>query len=83
MLTYQVEQIKCFEIVRAHGEMDEVRLTKKVMNSRRSGKKPRGRPRYIWSDGVKKALNDRELMTVDEARVCARERNEWREVVNA
>ena len=62
--------------------MEEVRLTKKVMNSRRSGNRARGRPRYRWSDGVKKALNDRG-MTVDEARVCARERNEWRAIVNA
>ena len=52
------------------------------MNSRRSGNRARGRLRYRWSDGVKKALNDRG-MTVDEARVCARERNEWRAIVNA
>ena len=62
--------------------MEEVRLTKKVMNSTTSGNRARGRPRYRWSDGIKKALNDRG-MTVDEARVCARERNEWRAIVNA
>ena len=62
--------------------MEEVRLTKKVMNSRMSGNRARGRLWYRWSDGVKKALNDRG-MTVDEARVCARERNEWRAIVNA
>ena len=62
--------------------MEEVRLTKKVMDSTMSGNRARGRPRYRWSDGVKKALNDR-VMTVDEARVCARERNEWRAIVNA
>ena len=61
-------------VLRGFGHMErmEVKLTKKVMNSRRSGI-ARGRPRYRWSDGVKKALNDRGI-TVDEARVCARER---------
>ena len=62
--------------------MEEVRLTKKVMNSRMSGNRARGRPHYRWTDGIKRALNDRGI-TVDEARVCARERNEWRAIVNA
>ena len=61
--------------------MDEGRLTKKVMNSRMSGNRVRGRPQYRWKDGVKKALNDRGV-TVEEARVIARERNEWRAIVN-
>ena len=38
--------------------MEEVRLTKKVMNSRMSGNRVRGRPRYRWTEGVKMALND-------------------------
>ena len=63
--------------------MEEVRWTKKVMNSRMSGNRARGRPRYRWTDVVKKALNDRGV-TVDEARgVCAGDRNEWRTIVNA
>ena len=49
--------------------MEEVRLTKKVMNSRMSGNRMQEEDRrYRWSDGVKRALNDRG-MTVDEARV--------------
>ena len=41
--------------------MDNERLTKKVMNSKVDGKNVRGRPRFEWMDGVKKALNDRKL----------------------
>jgi len=62
--------------------MDDARLTKKVMNSRMSGNRPRGRPRYGWMDGVKRALSDRG-MNVDDARICARDRHEWRAIVSA
>ena len=62
--------------------MNDERLTKRVMNSCMIGNRPRGRPKYGWMDGVKRALNARG-MTVDEARVCARDRNAWRMNVNA
>ena len=45
------------------------------------GRNVRGRPRYGWMDGVKKALNGRRL-NVREAKERARDRNEWRVIVN-
>ena len=56
-------------------------MTKKVMNSKVDGRNVRGRPRFGWMDGVKKALNDRRL-DVREAKERARNRNEWRVIVN-
>ena len=61
--------------------MEDERLTKKVMNSKADGRNVRGRPRFGWMDGVKKALNDRRL-NVREAKERARDRNEWRVIVN-
>ena len=40
----------------------------------------RGRPRFGWMDGVKRALNDRR-MDMREASERARNRNEWRMIV--
>ena len=60
--------------------MGDERLLKKVMNARVDGRGARGRPRFGWMDGVKKALNDRR-MDVREARERARNRNEWRAIV--
>ena len=39
--------------------MDIERLLKKVMNAKVDGRSARGRPRFGWMDGVKRALNDR------------------------
>ena len=60
--------------------MDNERLSKRVMNAKVDGRNVRGRPRFGWMDGVKKALNDRG-MDVREANERARNRNEWRAVV--
>ena len=60
--------------------MDNERLLKKVMNAKVDGRSARGRPRFGWMDGVKRALNDRG-MDVREASECARDRNEWRMIV--
>ena len=60
--------------------MDNERLLKKVTNSRVDGRNVRGRPRIGWMDGVRKALNDRN-MDVREASERARNRNEWRAIV--
>ena len=60
--------------------MDNERLLKKVMNARVDGRSARGRPRFGWMDGVKRALNDRR-MDVREASERARDRNEWRMIV--
>ena len=56
--------------------MDNERLLKKVMNAKVNGGSARGRPRFGWMGGVKRALNDRR-MDVREASECARNRNEW------
>ena len=56
--------------------MDKERLLKKVMNAKVHGRSARGRPRFEWTVGVKRALNDRR-MDVREARSeRARNRNE-------
>ena len=60
--------------------MDNERLLKKVMNAKVDGKSAKGRPRFGWMDGVKRALNDRR-MDIREASERARNRNEWRMIV--
>ena len=59
--------------------MEDERLLKRVVNARVDGRGARGRPRFGWMDGVRKALNDR--MDVREAKERARNRNEWRRMV--
>ena len=54
--------------------MDNERLLKKVMNAKVDGRSARGRPRFGWMDGVKRALNDRR-MDMREASERARKRN--------
>ena len=61
--------------------MDNERLLKKVMNAKVNGRSARGKPRFGWMDGVKRALNDRG-MDVREASERARDRNEWRMIVS-
>ena len=56
-------------------------MTKKVMNLKVDGRNLRSRPRFGWMDGVKKALNDMRL-DVREEKGLARNRNEWRAIVN-
>ena len=60
--------------------MDNERLLKKVMNAKVDWRSARGRPRFGWMDGVKRALNDRR-MDIREASERARNRNEWRMIV--
>ena len=50
------------------------------MNAKVDGRSARGRPRFGWMDGVKRALNDRR-MDVRETSERARNRNEWRTIV--
>ena len=52
---------------------DNERLLKKVMNLKVYGRSDRGRPRFGWMGGVKRALND-------EGNERARSRSEWRMV---
>ena len=56
--------------------MDNERLLRKVLNVKVDGRSARGRPRFEWMDGVKRALNDRK-MDVREASERARNRKEW------
>ena len=56
--------------------MDNERLLKKVMNANVDRRSARGRPRFGWMDGVKRALNDRR-MDMREANERATNRNEW------
>ena len=60
--------------------MDNEQMLKKVMNAKVEGRSARGRPRFGWMDGVKRALNDRR-MDIREASGRARNRNEWRMIV--
>ena len=60
--------------------MDNERLPKKVMNAKVDGRRAKGRPRFGWMDGVKRALNDRR-MDIREASERARNRNEWQMIV--
>ena len=46
------------------------------MNAKVVVRSARGRPRFGWMDGVKRAVNDRR-----EASERARNRNEWRTIV--
>ena len=59
--------------------MEDELLLKRVVNARVDGRGARGRPRFGWMDGMRKALNDR--MDVREAKERARNRNEWRRMV--
>ena len=60
--------------------MDNERLLKKVVNAKVEGRSARGRPRFGWMDGVKRALNDRR-MDMREASERARNRNGWQMIV--
>ena len=60
--------------------MNNEGLLKKVMNAKIDARSARGRPRFGWMDGVKRALNDRR-MDVREASERVRNRNEWQMIV--
>ena len=60
---------------------DEHRMARRVSMAEVSGGRVRGRPRLGWIDGVKVALGNRG-MTVEAARQCAKDRNEWRAMVH-
>ena len=62
--------------------MDEGRMVKRITGSGVRGVGGRGRPRMGWGEGVRKSLRERGL-SVEEGRVRARDRKEWRKFVNA
>ena len=48
--------------------MNEDGMVKRVMNSSMSGRRLRGRPKFGWMNGVKRAVNARG-MTIEDVRV--------------
>ena len=60
--------------------MDEYRMVRRVLMAEVSGGRVRGRPRLGWLAGVKMALGNRG-MTVEDARESAKDRKEWRVLV--
>ena len=62
--------------------MERGRIVKRLWRSEVRGERGRGRPSKRWLDGVKDALHERG-MTVEQGRVLARDRKEWRRVVYA
>ena len=60
--------------------MYEYRMARRVLIEV-SGVQAQSRPRVGWMEGVKVALGNRG-MTVEAARRCARDRNEWRVLVH-
>ena len=61
--------------------MDDYRMARRVLMAEVGGGRVRGRPRLGWTDGVKVALGNREMM-VEAARQCAKDRKEWRALVH-
>ena len=61
--------------------MDEYCMARRVLMAEVSGGRVRGRPRIGWMDGVKVALGNRG-MTVLAARLCEKDRKEWRALVH-
>ena len=61
--------------------MSEYLLAKRVLISKVSGGRVRGRPRLGWVDGVEVAFDNKEK-TVETARQCAEDRKEWRALVH-
>ena len=60
--------------------MNEERMAKKVYVSAENGRRDRGRPTRVWMDGVKDALNAREV-TLEQARMIVDDRDRWRDLV--
>ena len=62
--------------------MNDDRMTKKIMRSEVGGRRQRGKPKTRWKDSIKKSLGKRGL-SMDQGHVKARNRSEWKGVVNA
>ena len=61
--------------------MNQYRTARRVLMAEVSGGRVRGRLRLGWIDGVKVALGNRG-MTVEAARQCAKDGEEWRALVH-
>jgi hypothetical protein len=62
--------------------MGEERKVYKVLVGKPEGKRPLGRPRRRWEDGIRMDLRETGLGDVDWIRL-AQDRDRWRAVVNA
>jgi hypothetical protein len=62
--------------------MGEVRKLYKVLVGKPEGKRPLGRPRRKWEDGIRMDLRETCLGGVDWIRL-AQDRDQWRAVVSA
>jgi hypothetical protein len=62
--------------------MGEERKVYKVLVGKPDGKRPLGRPRRSWEDGVRMDLRETDLGGVDWIRL-AQGRDRWRDVVSA
>ena len=56
-------------------------MARRVLMAEVSGGRVRGRPRFVWMNGVKMTLGNRG-MTVGAARQYAKDRKEWRALVH-
>ena len=56
-------------------------MARRVLMTEVSGGQVRGRPWLGWMDGVKVALDHREI-SVEAAQQCAKDRKEWRALVH-
>ena len=61
--------------------MSEERMARKVYNSTVIGMRQRGRPFRVWMDVVNEGL-DKRTLTLEQARVDARDRDHWSNLVN-
>jgi hypothetical protein len=62
--------------------MGEERKVYKVLIGKPEGKRPLGRPRHRWEDGIRMDLREIGLACVDWIRL-AQDRDRWRAVVSA
>jgi hypothetical protein len=62
--------------------MEEETKVYKVLVRKRKGRRPLGRPRHRWEDGIRMDLREIGLRGVDWIRL-AQERDRWRAVVSA
>ena len=78
ILTIEKNQLRWYGHVRRRGPESRA---KELMDWRPTEKRPRGRPRKRWIDGVKEVLH-REGIGIEEAEQLCQDRNEWRRSVH-
>ena len=61
--------------------MDDKRPVKEIWSVREAEKRRRGRPREEWNGTVEKILRKKGT-TLQEARICARDKKQWAKLVH-